>query len=86
MNLPGVYVWAGIHARGLDRYFIDNTVIRQTYLEMLEDLCEQMDEDPELANIVHFMQDGASPHYVLILHQFLDACFGEWIGRRGKIE
>jgi len=45
----------------------------------------QMNEDPELANIVHFIQDSGPPHYALIVRQFLDACFGDWIGRRGKI-
>jgi len=45
-----------------------------------------MDEDPALASIVHFIQDGAPPHYGLIVRQFLDACFGDWISRRGKIE
>lgn len=86
-NLPGVCIWTGIHARGLvGPYFFDNTVTGQTYLKMLEDLRGQMDEDPEVATIVHFMQDGAPPHYALIVRQFLDSCFGDWIVRCGKIE
>jgi hypothetical protein len=78
LNLPGVYVWTGIHTTGLvGQNFFNNTVTGQTYLDMLEDLRGQMDEDPALASIVHFMQDGAPPHYALIVRQFLGACFGD---------
>jgi len=68
LNEPGICVWAGIHAGGLiGPYFFDGTVTGQTYLELLEDLRAQMDVDPDLANIEHFMQDGAPPHYALIV-------------------
>jgi len=78
LNLPDVCVWAGIHTTGLvGPYFFDKTVTGQTYLEMLEDLRGQMDEDPALASIVHFMQDDAPPHYALIVRQFLDTRFGD---------
>lgn len=87
LNLPGVCVWAGIHAGGLvGPYFFEGHVTGQSYLEMLEDLRGQMDNDPTLANIRHFMQDGAPPHYALCVREYLNFHFGEWIGRRGFIE
>lgn len=87
LNAPGVSVWAGIHAGGLvGPYFFDATVTAETYLELLEVLRGQMDADPDLAHIIHFMQDGAPPHYALIVREFLNDHFGAWIGRRGEIE
>lgn len=66
LNEPGVSVWAGIHAGGLvDPYFFDATVTAETYLELLEDLRGRMDGDPDLAHIIHFMQDGVPPHITL---------------------
>lgn len=68
LNLLVVCVFVRIHARRLvGQHFFDNTVTGQTYLKMLENLRGQTDEDPELANIVHFMQVCASPHYALIV-------------------
>ncbi|KAK9693677.1 hypothetical protein QE152_g34049 [Popillia japonica] len=49
---------------------------------MLKDLRGQMDNDPTLANICHFMQHGASPHYALCVWEYLNIHFAEWIGRR----
>ncbi|CAH1112059.1 unnamed protein product [Psylliodes chrysocephalus] len=54
---------------------------------MLKDLRGQMDNDPTLTNIRHFMQDEASPpHYALCVREFFNDYFGEWIGRRGIFE
>ena len=33
-----------------------------------------------------WQQDGAPPHYGLIVKDFLNATFDEWIGRRGHVE
>ncbi len=32
------------------------------------------------------MHDDAPPHYVLIIHKYLDMAFGEWIGKHGAVE
>ncbi|KAJ8942265.1 hypothetical protein NQ318_008009 [Aromia moschata] len=49
LNLPGVCVWAGIHAGGLvGPYYFEGHVTGQSYLEMLEDLRGQMD------NVQHY--------------------------------
>lgn len=58
----------------------------QTYLKLLEDLRGQMDEDAQLVQIQHFMQDGAPPHYALIVREFLNDFFENWIERRGSVE
>lgn len=48
------------------------TEAAKSYLKLLEDLLVQMDNDPTLENIQHFMQDGPPPQYELIAREFLD--------------
>ena len=63
LNLPGVCVWAGIHANGLvGPYFFEGTVTGDSYLELLVEVRGVLDADPTLARIEHFQQDGAPPH------------------------
>jgi transposase len=87
LNLPGITVWAGIHAGGLiGPYFFEGTVNAENYLELLIDLKGELENNPELAGIRYFQQDGAPPHYGLHVREYLNAEFGMWIGRRGRIE
>jgi len=71
-------VWAGIHADGLfGLYFFDDTVTKPSYLEMLEDLRGEIDNDPQLQGILNFMQDGTPSNYALQVPEFSDNYFGD---------
>ncbi len=61
MNVPGVCVWAAVHAGGLiGPYFsFTNTVNMEVYREVLMDLYGALQSDPQPQMIVHFQQDGA---------------------------
>jgi hypothetical protein len=87
-------VWAGIFGdRLVGPFFLPGNLTGQMYLQLLEDAI-----DPALTDIIEnvpeydedhliFQQDGAPPHYALIVRQYLDQRFlRNWIGRRGSIE
>ena len=52
------------------------------YLDMLQEfLIPQLDEDDQEGRI-HFQQDGAPPHYLGEVREYLNTRFpGRWIGR-----
>ena len=83
---PGVMVWCGILDNTLiGPYFFNNgTVSSERYLKMLETylwpaVCDRQD--------IFFQQDGAQPHYALIVRAFLDEKFRDrWNGRRGPVD
>ena len=52
------------------------------YLDMLQEfLIPQLDEDDQEGRI-HFQQDGATPHYLGEVREYLNTRFpGRWIGR-----
>lgn len=87
-------VWAGIlgdHIVG--PFFIDGNLNGNIYLELLETtvdphITELLENDENLLeNELVFQQDGAPPHYVVPVREFLNNRFpGRWIGRRGPIE
>lgn len=95
-----INVWAGILGDTvIGPLFINGNLNGDTYLEMLdttiqplivEEIENQLDIDGNRnlnENLIHFQQDGAPPHYVLPVRQFLNDAFpGQWIGRRGPIE
>lgn len=91
-----VNVWAGIigdHIIG--PIFIEGNLTAAKYLNILRD-----EVVPALANLypnalhptlpsetVWFQQDGATPHYAVIVRDYLTEIFpNKWIGRRGAIE
>ena len=56
---------------------------------MLREVITELDNTPVLEavrNNLIWQQDGAPPHYGLIVRSFLDEKSEEWIGRRGKID
>lgn len=95
-----INVWAGILGNKIiGPLFINDNLNGQIYAEMLETTVEpliltelenQRDENGNLVldeNLLHFQQDGAPPHYVLPVRQWLDNHYpDQWIGRRGPIE
>lgn len=87
LNVPGITVWGGVYAGGLvGPYFFDGTVNSDNYLNLLIDLKGELENNPLLEGIRYFQQDGAPPHYALQVRDFLNDQFGDWIGRRGKIQ
>ena len=62
------------------------TITGIVYLDMLQEfLIPQLDEDDQEGRI-HFQQDGAPPHYLGEVHEYLNTRFpGRWIGRAAPI-
>ena len=87
-------VWAGIlgnHVIG--PFFLEGNLNGEAYLDLLENqilpyIHDVVDHDPDLLHDeLIFQQDGAPPHFVPPVRQFLNDQFpGRWIGRRGPIE
>ncbi|KAJ4441977.1 hypothetical protein ANN_11841 [Periplaneta americana] len=81
---PKLNVWCGLMHNLIigPFFFAEQTVTRNTYLDMLDQFVV-----PQLMlmqpNVI-FQQDGAPPHWSLIVREFLDTQFpGRWIGRGG---
>jgi len=89
-----INVWAGIFGNHIvGPFFIAGNLRGDMYLDMLENtieprITEIIENDVNYSeNDIHFQQDGAPPHYVAPVRQFLDTHFpNQWIGRRGPIE
>lgn len=81
-------VWCGIwQNRIIGPFFIDGNMNAQIYLKMLQErlIPALMNDDGEFPE--RFQQDGAPPHYGLIVREWLDKQFPNlWIGRRGPVE
>ena len=82
---PKVNVWCGIMC---DRiigpfFFAERTVNGVIYLDMLEQfVIPQLELQPQ----VIFQQDGAPPHWSLMVRRFLDQTFPDrWMGRDGPM-
>ena len=60
------------------------TITGIVYLDMLQEfLIPHLDEDDQEGRI-HFQQDGAPPHYLGEVREYLNTRFpGRWIGRAG---
>lgn len=88
-------VWAGILGNHIvGPLFLDETLTGQLYLDLLEDLIHPLiidiveNNEDEFGNVdITFQQDGAPPHYSVIVRNFLNTNYpGRWIGRRGPTE
>ncbi|XP_046685554.1 uncharacterized protein LOC124371263 [Homalodisca vitripennis] len=93
LNAPGVSVWAGIFSGGLiGPYFFNGPVNAEHYREMLYEVLIALENNPLFENVqpvkdrLIWQQDGAPPHYGVIVRDFLNENFNKWIGRRGTIE
>ena len=86
VNLPGVAIWCSLSSRRLiGPYFFEETVTRQTYLQMLEIIIPRLNDLIENENEVYFQQGGALPHLHVNVRNFLDRTVSQrWIGRRGS--
>jgi len=67
-------------------FFMESTITGIVYLDMLQEfLIPQLDEDDQEGRI-HFQQDGAPPHYLGKVREYLNTRFpGRWIGRAAPI-
>jgi hypothetical protein len=65
---------------------METTITGIVYLDMLQQfLITQLDEDDQEVRI-HFQQDGAPPHYLGEVREYLSTRFpGRWIGRAAQI-
>jgi hypothetical protein len=83
----GIHVWAGIHSKGLIRsYIFEQNVTGQTYLSMLQEFAIPQLMEMENVHDFFWQQDGAPPHWALIVRDYLRDVFGDkWIGRGGPI-
>ncbi len=85
-------VWAGILGRRIiGPFFIDGNLNGQKYLDLLQnDVVPAIQDAAYDQNIdfdsVYFQQDGAPPHFAIIVRDFLNQTFpNRWIGRSGPI-
>lgn len=85
-----VNVWAGIlNGRPVGPFFIEGNLTAQVYTVMLREQIVPAIRDIAGGNMdeIYFQQDGAPPHYGVIVRQYLNEVFQDrWIGRRGHIE
>lgn len=80
----GINVWCGISSGGLvGPYFFDGNVTSDAYLTLLEDFAS-----PHLLqNQIYLQQDGAPPHFGLIVRHWLNNNMPHrWIGRGGPFD
>lgn len=81
-------VWCGIMGETLvGPYFFQGNVNQHTYLELLENYLVPTLHDRAIdrANVI-FMHDGATPHFVLNIREWLDENLPGWMGRGGTIQ
>lgn len=87
-NRPNVTVWCGITSdQVVGPFLLRNTMNAERYLDMLRDRVWPVVSTWENIDELIFMQDGAPPHFALVVREWLDARFpGRWLGRRGPHE
>lgn len=81
-------VWCGIvNGYLVGPYFFEANVDQHTYLELLRDRLPELlaDVDLETRQRMVFQQDGAAPHFAVIVRQFLYETYAGWIGRGGPV-
>ena len=81
---PKINVWCGLmHNQIIGPFiFAESTVTANIYLDMLKHYVVPQLEEFQLR--VVFQQDGAPPHWGLIVRDFLNETFpNRWIGRNG---
>lgn len=82
-------VWCGIvDGQVIGPHFFNGTVTGRNYLELLRDQLPVLIEDVTLQarQRMWFQQDGAPPHFALVVRDHLNRSFpNRWIGRGGYI-
>jgi hypothetical protein len=87
LKSPTLNVWGGIWGGAIiGPFFFESTVTGERYLKMLEEtIWPSLQQIPNLEEML-WMQDGAPPHWMLGVKEWLNSHFpGRWIGRDGPI-
>lgn len=87
--MPRVTVWGGIWSNNvIGPFFFEENVPAKTYLQMLKDniIPEFKEHSAFLKKTTIWRQDSAQTHYGIIVRDYLDDTFRDWIGRRGTVE
>lgn len=86
-------VWAGILKNEIiGPFFIEGNLNAEKYLQLsIDEIVPAMRVSAQNQNIpwnqVHFQQDGAPPHYAVMVRTYLNEIFrNRWIGRGGPIK
>lgn len=85
---PKLTVWCGMTAdRIIGPFILRDTMNSDRYHQMLNEyVWPQISQWDNVADII-FQQDGAPPHFAIIVRDWLDEHFpGRWLGRRGPHE
>ena len=87
-NRPKVTVWCGMTSDSIVGSFIlRGTMNAERYLTMLRGEIWPVISTWENIEDMIFMQDGARPHFAIIVREWLNGHFpGRWMGRRGPHE
>lgn len=83
-----VNVWAGLIGRHIiGPFFIDGNLTGDKYLELLRNRIVPALRALNINGQVWYQHDGAPPHYMRRVRDFLEETFpGSWIGRGGEIK
>jgi hypothetical protein len=87
LHSPRLTVWAAIGKNGaVGPFFTRNNVTGASYLALLQnEFMPVVQQWPSFNDLV-FMQDGAPPHWTLLVRDWLDEHFtGRWIGRGSAV-
>lgn len=84
-----IKVWCGIlNGKILGPLFYDQNLTGARYLEMIQNFINELPQNVyniDLNDIV-WQQDGAPPHNVAAVTDYLNGMFHTWIGRSGQIQ
>jgi len=88
LNQPGVTVWGALSSEGvLGPVFFDGTVDGNNYLNMMRDMVVPQLRTRANFTELYFQQDGATPHYALLVWNYLDNIFPlHWFGQGDSID
>ena len=87
-NRPKITVWCGMTSdRIVGPFIFRNTMNAERYLTMLQDeIWPVVNTWANIEDLI-FMQDGAPPHFAIVVREWLNEHFpGRWLGRRGPHE
>ena len=85
---PKLTVWCGMSSTKIvGPFIIRDTMNVERYLMMLKDQVFPEISSWDNSDDLIFKQDGAAPHFALVVREWLDTAFpGRWLGRRGPHE
>lgn len=88
LHNPKITVWCGLTSSTIvGPFFFQETVNGERYLQLLQENVYPAISNWDNFSHLHFMHDGAPPHFARGVRDWLDANFPmKWIGRRGPVE